>query len=141
MIYGHLSNSYLICITGFDTFAAFNKSNIVRQHEITCIDPEACTPENCRFVDDGCDQSYWKLIVKEGIQVGQYQNTRPGLTFSKDGVEILHVFHKSEFGEEEICTVHPDKVPQSLLELLRNRDLAQLVSETNSRLFRMVMMI
>lgn len=112
----------------------------MRQPEITCVDPGACTQEHCRFVGDNCDQDYWKLLIREGIQVGQYQSTRPGLTFSKDGVDILHVFHESEFGAEEIRPVRPDMIPANLLELLRQRDIAQLVSKTNGRLLRITMM-
>lgn len=106
----------------------------------TCIDPDVCTTENCRFVGDDCDQEYWKLLISEGIQVGEYQysDIRPGLTFSKDDVNILYVFHASKFGEEEIRSVRPSMVPPSLLELLRQRDITQLVRKTYGRLSKLI---
>ena len=113
----------------------------MRQSKITCVDPEACTPKNCRFVGGNCDQEYWKLLISEGIKVGQSREGRQGLTFSKDGVDILHVSHECGFGKEGIHIVCPDMVPTSLLELLKNRDIAELVSKTNGRILRMTKLI
>jgi len=107
--------------------------------KITCIDKDACTDEHCPYVRNGCDQEFWKLLCREGLIVGQYQNRRTGLTFYKNEKEIMHVLDANSWAEDEIIEVRPEFIPAGLRDLLSKRKLNELVDRTNARLLSVMM--
>jgi hypothetical protein len=104
----------------------------------TCLDEGSCSEQYCRFLRDGCNQEFWKLLIEEGICVAQYQySDRHGVTFFSNNLPILHVIIND--GCVGIDIVDENMTPPRLLEFLEKSDLNAILRETSTRVLRSMM--